>query len=132
MNIYVGNLSFQMSEQELNAAFAEFGAVTSAKIITDRDTGRSRGFGFVEMADDAEGMVAINQLNGSDLGGRALTVNVAKPREPRGGGGGGRGGYGGGGGRSGGGGGRGGYGGGGGRSGGGGGRGGYGGGGSRW
>ena len=104
MNIYVGNLSFDTSEQELNAAFAAHGAVSSAKIITDRDTGRSRGFGFVEMDNDAEGMVAINQLNGSDLNGRSLTVNVAKPRENRGGGGrsgGGRGGYGGGGGRGG-------------------------------
>ena len=122
MNIYVGNLSFNTSEAELNAAFAAHGTVDSAKIITDRDTGRSRGFGFVEMPNDAEGMVAINQLNGSELDGRSLTVNVAKPRENRGGGGGGRGGYGGG--RSGGG--RGGYGGGGG-----GGRGGYGGGGGR-
>ena len=109
MNIYVGNLSFNTSEQDLNAAFAAHGTVDSAKIITDRDTGRSRGFGFVEMSNDAEGMVAINQLNGSELDGRSLTVNVAKPRESRGGGGGNRGG-----GRSGGGG-RGGYGGGGGR-----------------
>lgn len=116
MNIYVGNLSFNTSEQDLHDAFAKHGTVTSAKIITDRDTGRSRGFGFVEMADDAEGMVAINQLNGSDLDGRSLTVNVAKPRnDSRGGGGGGRGGRGGfGGGGNRGGGGRGGYGGGGG------------------
>ena len=112
MNIYVGNLSFNTSEQDLNDAFSKHGTVTSAKIITDRDTGRSRGFGFVEMSDDAEGMVAINQLNGSDLDGRSLTVNVAKPRSDNrgGGGGGGRGGRGGFGGGNRGGGGRGGYG----------------------
>ena len=91
MNIYVGNLSFDTQEHELREAFAKHGEVSSAKIITDRDTGRSRGFGFVEMENDAEGMVAINQLNGSDMNGRSLTVNVAKPRENRGGGGGNRG-----------------------------------------
>lgn len=105
MNIYVGNLSFDTSETELNAAFAAFGTVTSARIATDRDTGRARGFGFVEMPDQGEANAAINALNGSQLQGRALTVNEAKPREDRGGGGGNRsGGYssGGGGGRSGG------------------------------
>lgn len=106
MNIYVGNLSFDTSETELNAAFAAFGTVTSARIATDRDTGRARGFGFVEMPDQGEANAAINALNGSQLQGRALTVNEAKPREDRGGGGGGNrsGGYssGGGGGRSGG------------------------------
>jgi len=94
-NIYVGNLSFDTSDPELQDIFTEFGEVLSAKIITDRDTGRSRGFGFVEMSDDAAGEAAIAALNGKDVGGRALTVNEAKPREPRSGGGG----YGGGGGR---------------------------------
>lgn len=107
MNIYVGNLSFDTSESELQAAFAAHGAVSTARIATDRDTGRPRGFGFVEMANQTEAKAAINALNGADLGGRTLTVNEARPREDRGGGGGNRGGgYGGGGGRGGGGGGR--------------------------
>lgn len=85
MNIYVGNLSFQMSETELNDLFAEYGSVVSAKIIKDRETGRSRGFGFVEMADNAEGQAAIDGLNGNENNGRTLKVNEAKPRdnEPR-------------------------------------------------
>ena len=87
-NIYVGNLSFDVSEAQLQKSFTAFGTVNKANVVTDRDTGRSRGFGFVEMANDDEGKAAIEGLNGSDLGGRALTVNVAKPREdrPRGGG----------------------------------------------
>ncbi len=91
-NIYVGNLSFDVTDASLQEAFAAFGAVDKANVVTDRDTGRSRGFGFVEMAKDEEGKAAIEALNGSELGGRTITVNVAKPREdrPRGGGGGGR------------------------------------------
>lgn len=118
--LYVGNLSYQVDSSELEQLFGQHGQVLSAQIINDRDTGRSKGFGFVEMANDDEADAAINALNGQEHGGRALTVNEARPREDRGGGGGGgRGGYGGGGGgRSGGGGGYG--GGGGGRSGGGG------------
>ena len=115
--IYVGNLSFNTSNNDLSDMFAEFGTVETASIIEDRETGRSRGFAFVEMASKAEGEAAIAALNGKEIDGRELTVNEAKPREDRGGsrgGGGGRGGYGRGGGRSGGGGGRGGYGGGGG------------------
>ncbi len=126
MKLYVGNLAFQTSSEELQQLFAQAGTVESASVVEDRETGRSRGFGFVEMATAEEGKAAIEQFNGKELNGRNLTVNEARPRENRGGGGGGgRGGYGGGGG-----GGRGGYGGGGGgRGGGGGGRGGYGGGG---
>ena len=115
MKLYVGNLSFQTSSEELQQLFAQAGTVESATVVEDRDTGRSRGFGFVEMASKEEGEKAIQQFNGTDLNGRNLTVNEARPREDRGnrgGGGGGRGGYGGN--RSGGGGGRGGYGGGGG------------------
>ena len=126
MKLYVGNLAFQTSSSDLQELFAQAGTVESASIIEDRDTGRSRGFGFVEMATKEEGEAAITQLNGKEFNGRNLTVNEARPREDRGGrggGGGGRGGFGGGGG------GRGGYGGGGNRGGGGGGRGGYGGGG---
>jgi RNA recognition motif-containing protein len=125
--LYVGNIAFQTTNDDLVAAFSQYGTVTSAEVITDRETGRSRGFAFVEMADGAEEAVAA--LNGAQLGGRTLTVNEAKPREDRGprGGGGGYGGGGGGGYGGGGGGGRGGYGGGGG-----GGRGGYGGGGGRY
>jgi RNA recognition motif-containing protein len=98
-NIYVGNLSFNVSGEELEGMFTEFGEVVSANVITDRETGRSRGFGFVEMAEESAAEAAINGLNGKDFGGRALTVNEAKPRENRGGGGGGghRGGGGGGG-----------------------------------
>lgn len=119
--LYVGNLAYSIRDEDLNQAFSQFGAVTSAKVMMDRDTGRSKGFGFVEMGSDAEAQSAINGMNGQALSGRAIVVNEARPREPRPGGfGGGRGGFGGGGG----GGGRGGYGGGGG------GRGGYGGGGN--
>lgn len=99
--IYVGNIPFSAGEEELRAAFEAHGQVTGVNVITDRETGRPRGFAFVEMADDAEAARAIEALNGSDMGGRSLTVNEAKPREPRGGGGGyrgGGGGYGGGGG----------------------------------
>jgi RNA recognition motif-containing protein len=121
--LYVGNLSYQVDSAELEQLFTPHGQVVSAQIINDRDTGRSKGFGFVEMSSDQEAQAAITALNGQQHEGRALTVNEARPREERpAGGGGGRGGYGGGGG---GGGGRGGYGGGGG---GGGGRGGFGGG----
>ncbi len=93
-NIYVGNLSFDVTDASLQEAFAAFGAVSKANVVTDRETGRSRGFGFVEMGNDEEGAAAIEGLNGKDLGGRTITVNVAKPREdrPRGGGGGGGGG----------------------------------------
>jgi RNA recognition motif-containing protein len=83
MNIYVGNLSYDMSEEALREAFAEYGDVSSAKILSDRETGRSRGFGFVEMPNQSEGEAAIAQLNGKDIGGRALRVNEARPREPR-------------------------------------------------
>lgn len=114
--LYVGNLSYGTNDDSLRSLFEQHGAVRSAQVVMDRDTGRSRGFGFVEMENDQEAESAINALNGQEVDGRRLTVNEAKPREG-GGGGGGRGGYGGGGG------GRGGYGGGGG------GRGGYGGGG---
>ena len=118
--LYCGNLSYSVSSSDLEQLFAEFGSVESAQVITDRDSGRSKGFGFVEMSSDAEAEAAINGLNEKEHEGRPLTVNEAKPRENRSGGG--RGGYGGGGGRGGGGGGgRGGYGGGGGGRGGGGG-----------
>ena len=122
MKLYVGNLAFQTSSEELQQLFAQAGTVESASVIEDRDTGRSRGFGFVEMASKEEGDAAIAQFNGKEFNGRNLTVNEARPREDRGNrGGGGRGGYGGGGrgggyGNRGGGGGRGGYGGGGGGS----------------
>ena len=113
MKLYVGNLSFQTSSEDLQQLFAQAGTVESAAVVEDRDTGRSRGFGFVEMASKEDGEKAIEQFNGTDLNGRNLTVNEARPREDRGnrGGGGGRGGFGG---NRGGGGGRGGYGGGGG------------------
>ena len=83
MNIYVGNLSFDTNENQLEAAFATYGAVTTARLATDRDTGRPRGFGFVEMANKAEAEAAINALNGSQLQGRELTVNEARPRDDR-------------------------------------------------
>ncbi len=81
MNIYVGNLSYDISEADLREAFEAFGEVDSAKIITDRDTGRSKGFGFVEMPDQGNGTTAIDGLNGQELGGRPLRVNEARPRE---------------------------------------------------
>ncbi|MGD8339689.1 MAG: RNA-binding protein [Gammaproteobacteria bacterium] len=83
MNIYVGNLSYGMSEDELREAFAAYGDVSSVKILTDRETGRSRGFGFVEMPNQSEGEAAVAQLNGKELGGRTLRVNEARPRERR-------------------------------------------------
>jgi RNA recognition motif. (a.k.a. RRM, RBD, or RNP domain) len=83
LNIYVGNLNFDTSENDLQAAFATYGTVSAARVPTDRDTGRARGFGFVEMANDAEGQAAIRGLNGSELQGRTLTVNQAKPRDER-------------------------------------------------
>jgi uncharacterized membrane protein YgcG len=94
MKLYVGNLAFQTTSQELQELFAAAGTVESASVVEDRDTGRSRGFGFVEMATKEEAEAAISQLNGKEVGGRALKVNEAKPRENRGGGGG-RGGFGG-------------------------------------
>jgi RNA recognition motif-containing protein len=123
MKLYVGNLAFQTTSSDLEEMFGQLGTVQSATVVEDRETGRSRGFGFVEMSSKEEGQNAISTLNGKEVDGRQLTVNEAKPRENNGGGG--RGGYGGGGGNRGGGGGRGGYGGGGGNRGGGGG-------GSRW
>ena len=96
--LYVGNLSFRTTSEELREAFSAAGTVESASVIEDRDTGRSRGFAFVEMATPEEAAAAIEQFNGKDFGGRNLTVNEAKPREDRGGRGGYRGGYGGGGG----------------------------------
>jgi RNA recognition motif-containing protein len=122
MKLYVGNISFNTSASDLEQIFGEIGTVESSNIIEDRETGRSRGFGFVEMSSKEEGQNAISQLDGKEIDGRALKVNEAKPQENRGGGGGGgRGGYGGGGGGRGG-----------NRGGGGGGYGGGGGGGSRW
>jgi RNA recognition motif-containing protein len=109
--LYVGNLSYEVTSSDLEQMCAQHGTVQTAEVIQDRDTGRSKGFGFVQMGSDEEAQAAITALNGQEHGGRALTVNEAKPKENRsGGGGGGRGGYGGGGG-----GGRGGYGGGGGK-----------------
>ena len=100
--LYVGNLNYGVTDADLEAMFAAHGTVQSAQVIMDRDTGRSKGFGFVEMGSDQEAQAAVAALNGQDSGGRALTVNEAKPREDRGGSrggsGGGRGGYGGGGG----------------------------------
>jgi RNA recognition motif-containing protein len=98
-NIYVGNLPWSTTTDDLYAMFQQYGAVTRAQVVTDRETGRSRGFGFVEMPNEAEAQAAIAALNNQPMNGRPLTVNVAKPREGGGGGGGGgRGGYGGGGG----------------------------------
>jgi RNA recognition motif-containing protein len=102
--LYVGNLAYSVRDDSLMQAFSSFGTVTSAKVMMDRETGRSKGFGFVEMGSDAEAQAAINGMNGQPLEGRAVVVNEARPREERpggfGGGGGGRGGYGGGGGGS--------------------------------
>ena len=98
LNIYVGNLSFDTTERELESAFGTYGTVSTARIATDRDTGRARGFGFVEMPNAAEAQSAISGMNGKELQGRTLTVNEARPREERGGGGNRGGGYGGGGG----------------------------------
>jgi RNA recognition motif-containing protein len=97
--LYVGNLTYETTASDLEELFGPFGTVQSAQVIADRDTGRSKGFGFVEMGSDQEAQAAIAGLSGMEVNGRALTVNEAKPREDRGGGRGGRGGYGGGGGR---------------------------------
>ena len=94
--LYVGNLSYNIRDEDLQQAFAQYGGVSSAKVMMDRDTGRSKGFGFVEMGSDAEAQAAINAMNGQALDGRAIVVNEARPREER------PGGFGGGGGRSGG------------------------------
>ena len=85
--IYVGGLPFKTTEEEMNALFATYGAVSSAKLITDRESGQSRGFGFIEMANDAEAVTAMEKLNGTDFGGRKLTINEARPMEARTGGG---------------------------------------------
>lgn len=95
LNIFVGNLPFSTREAEIRELFSQHGEVTSVSLITDRETGRSRGFAFVEMANDNEGRAAIQAINGAELGGRNLVVNEARPREARGAGSG-RGGYGGG------------------------------------
>lgn len=97
-NIYVGNLSFNASDDDIRGAFEQYGEVTSVNIIMDRETGRSRGFAFVEMADAENAKEAIENIDGTEIAGRAVKVNEARPRPPRGsgGGGGGRGGYGGG------------------------------------
>ena len=87
--LYVGNLSFNSTEDDITSAFSPYGTVTSVNLITDRETGRPRGFGFVEMSSDAEAQSAMQAMDGQDLNGRNLKVNVAKPRESRGGGGGG-------------------------------------------
>jgi hypothetical protein len=107
--LYVGNLPYSVRDSDLEQAFGQFGVVTSAKVMMERDTGRSKGFGFVEMASDPEAQAAISGMNGASLGGRSVVVNEARPMEARpprtggfGGGGGGGGGFGGGGGRSGG------------------------------
>ena len=83
MNIYVGNISYQLDESGLEAAFAEYGEVDSVRIISDRDSGRSKGFGFVEMPNQTEGEAAIQNLNSKELEGRKLQVNEARPRENR-------------------------------------------------
>ena len=83
MNIYVGSLPFEVTDEDLEAAFTEFGEVSSARVIIDRFSGRSRGFGFVEMPTDSEGEAAIAAMNGKEMMGRPLTVNVARPREER-------------------------------------------------
>ena len=94
--LYVGNLSFHTTDDQLQQLFASYGQIDSVKVVTDRDTGQSRGFGFVEVADDAQAQKAIDELNGREIDGRKLTVHEARPREERGGGRGGRGGFGGG------------------------------------
>jgi RNA recognition motif-containing protein len=91
--LYCGNLSYNVASNDLDQMFSEFGTVKSAEVINDRDTGRSKGFGFVEMSSDNEALAAINGINGREHDGRTLTVNEAKPREARSGGGGGGGGY---------------------------------------
>ena len=83
MNIYVGNLAYSVSEQDLMSAFSKFGAVSSAKLITDRDSGQAKGFGFVEMENKSEAIKAIGQLNGTEMSERTLVVNEARPRENR-------------------------------------------------
>ena len=83
MNIYVSNLSFNVTDEDLQSYFSDYGAVTSAKVITDKETNRSRGFGFVEMSDDAAAQKAIAELDGATVDGRAIKVTVAKPREER-------------------------------------------------
>ena len=95
MNIFVGNLSFGTKEDDIRAAFEAHGQVSTARVVMDRETGRSRGFGFVEMSNDAEATTAMEKLNGSDFGGRKLTINEARPMEARSSGGGDRGGRGG-------------------------------------
>ena len=95
MNLYVGNLSYETRESDIQAAFAAFGKINEVRMITDRDTGRSKGFGFVDMPNDQEARAAIQGLNGKEIQGRAVTVNEARPKEtnrPQGGGGQGRGG----------------------------------------
>ena len=91
--LYCGNLSYNVASNDLDQMFSEFGTVKSAEVINDRDTGRSKGFGFVEMSSDNEALAAISGINGREHDGRTLTVNEAKPREARSGGGGGGGGY---------------------------------------
>jgi cold-inducible RNA-binding protein len=98
MKLYVGNLSYSASEDELRNLFSQYGTVESVAVITDRDTGRSKGFAFVEFANDQEAQAAISGLNGKEMSGRSLSVSPARPKTEGGGGGGGRGGYGGGGG----------------------------------
>jgi len=93
MNIYVSNLSFNTNDAELNELFSAYGSVSSAKVITDRESGRSRGFGFVEMSNDDEAKAAMSGLNNKEVEGRAMSVSVAKEREERSSGGGSRGGY---------------------------------------
>ena len=83
MNIYIGNLSYRSSEADIKAAFENYGTVSAVNIITDRETGRSKGFGFVEMPNDSEALAAIEGLNGTDQGGRNINVNQARPREER-------------------------------------------------
>lgn len=85
MNIYVGNLAYEVTDEDLNEAFSPHGEVTSARVIRDRFTDRSRGFGFVEMSNDTEAQTAIDEVNGKEIKGRAVTVNQARPREDRGG-----------------------------------------------